>query len=87
MKFTAVSLFLLGSIVASGVAYADADDAKWVAKCVADNSDAKASPDVVKKYCSCMNDKMSSNETQTISQWEKSHPKEMAACEKEAGWK
>jgi len=34
-----------------------------------------------------MNEKMDNNETQSISQWEKSHPRERAACDRESGWK
>ena len=34
-----------------------------------------------------MNSKMSSNETQSITQWEKTHATEREACDKEAGWK
>jgi hypothetical protein len=30
---------------------------------------------------------MSSNETQSITAWEKSHPAERQACDKESGWK
>jgi hypothetical protein len=33
-----------------------------------------------------MNNKMSDNETRTITQWEKSHPQERKACERVAGW-
>lgn len=87
MKFLAATLLLVGSVVLSGVARADADDAKWVMKCVVDNAEAKVGPEVVAKYCSCMNNKMDSSETQSISQWEKTHQKEMAACEAESGWK
>jgi hypothetical protein len=62
------------------------DDVKWINQCVKDNNgDAPAA--VVLKYCTCMNNKMSENETQSITQWEKSHPRERAACDKEAGWK
>jgi hypothetical protein len=43
--------------------------------------------EVVAAWCSCMNNKMSSNETLSITAWEKTHPKEVAACDKEAGWK
>lgn len=65
---------------------ATTDDVKWINQCVKDNKgDAAAA--VVLKYCTCMNNKMSDNETQSITQWEKSHPKERAACDKEAGWK
>ncbi|MBF0178246.1 MAG: hypothetical protein HQL63_15575 [Magnetococcales bacterium] len=87
MKLKSLMMVLVGSVLVSGVAYAGADDMKWVAKCVSDNSDAKVSVEIVTKYCSCMNAKMDESETQSISTWEKSHPTEMKACEKEAGWK
>jgi hypothetical protein len=69
------------------LAFADADDTKWIAQCLKDNKDEGAKEEVVYKYCVCMNDKMDSNETKTISQWEKTHPDERKACEKKAGWK
>jgi hypothetical protein len=34
-----------------------------------------------------MNEKMDSNESQSISQWEKTHKKERDACSRQAGWK
>jgi hypothetical protein len=34
-----------------------------------------------------MNNKMSDNETQSITQWEKTHATERQACDKEAGWR
>ncbi|CUW38276.1 conserved exported protein of unknown function [Magnetospirillum sp. XM-1] len=74
-------------LAAPGAAFAGSDDAKWVAKCIKDNADAKVSAEVVKTYCTCMNNKMDDNETLSISAWEKTHPNEMKACEKEAGWK
>ena len=87
MKFAiTAALLIAGSVMTSGIVYANADDAKWVATCVTDNADAKVSADVVKKYCECMNNKMSDNETQSITQWEKSHPADEKACDKEAGW-
>ena len=43
--------------------------------------------EVVLKYCTCMNNKMSDNETQSITQWEKTHATERKACDREAGWK
>ena len=79
-----ISLGLASSI---SPARADADDAAWIKKCVNDNKKEGATAEVVAAYCSCMNGKMSSNETLSITAWEKSHPAEMAACEKEAGWK
>ena len=71
----------------AGVARADSDDLKWVAQCLKDNQDAKVDASVVQKYCSCMNNKMSSDETKSITEWEKTHKTERAACDKEAGWK
>lgn len=65
----------------------DADDRKWIAQCIKDNKNEGAKEEVVYKYCTCMNDKMDKNETRSISEWEKTHKKEMKACEKEAGWK
>jgi len=68
-------------------ALADADDAAWIKKCVGDNKREGATPEVVAAWCSCMNNKMSSEETLSITAWEKSHPAEVAACDKESGWK
>jgi hypothetical protein len=87
MRLAAVMLVLAGSLVASSIAHADAYDLKWIAKCIEDNIDAKVAPDVVSKYCTCMNNKMDSNESQSITQWEKTHPKERAECDRESGWK
>ena len=64
----------------------NSDDLKWVNRCIDDNKGG-AAPAVIRKYCMCMNEKMDDNETQSISTWEKSHPKERAACDKESGWK
>jgi len=66
---------------------ATTDDVKWINQCVNDNKDEGAKKDVVLKYCTCMNNKMSDNETQSITQWEKTHKTEQAACSKAAGWK
>ncbi len=87
MKYAIFALAFAGSVFASSAAMADADDMKWVAKCLKDNADAKVSVEVVTKYCTCMNNKMSSDETQSITQWEKTHVAEREACDKEAGWK
>ncbi|HVC51472.1 MAG TPA: hypothetical protein VND87_05585 [Stellaceae bacterium] len=92
MKSLAYALFFAGTVVGSTVfastaALADADDAKWVAQCVQDNADAKVSIEIVTKYCTCMNDKMSSNETRSITQWEKTHVAERHACDRQAGWR
>jgi hypothetical protein len=62
------------------------DDVKWINQCVNDNKGDAPAP-VVLKYCTCMNNKMSDNETQSITQWEKSHVAERKACDREAGWR
>ena len=67
----AASCFALSLV--GGPAQADADDNKWIAKCVRDNKDEGATEPVVKKYCTCMNDKMDKNETTSITTWEKPH--------------
>lgn len=87
MKLIFSALVLLGLAVPSAAALANSDDIKWIAQCLKDNASEGASADVVQKYCTCMNDKMSNNETRSITQWEKSHPTERHACEKVAGWK
>jgi hypothetical protein len=53
---------------------------------IADNK-GDASASVVLKYCTCMNNKMSDNETLSITAWEKTHVAERKACDKEAGWR
>ena len=83
----ALPVILLASSVMVVAARADSDDVKWVAQCLKDNQAAKVSVEVINKYCTCMNNKMSSNETQSITQWEKTHKTEREACDTEAGWK
>lgn len=63
-----------------------ADDTKWITQCVTDNKDEGASAPVVLAYCTCMNNKMSNNETRSITQWEKANPRTQEACSREAGW-
>ncbi len=90
MKLASFALLLAGSVLAGGTALAQqmtADDLKWINQCIGDNKDQGAKPDIVRKYCVCMNEKMDDNEAKSISQWEKTHPKERAACDKVAGWK
>jgi len=86
MKFTTAALLAVGPFIASkaGLA-ATADDVKLVNQCVKDNKNEGAKKEVVLKYCTCMNNKMD-NETKSIAQWEKTHPAEQRACNREAGW-
>ena len=74
------------SVGALSNVFADEDDAKWVSKCVSDNQSEGQSVETLTKYCTCMNNKMSTSETQSITDWEKSHPQENEACSKAAGW-
>ncbi|MBF0231106.1 MAG: hypothetical protein HQK63_16170 [Desulfamplus sp.] len=89
MRKIIIAILLIVSIIVGSQTFiiAGEDDTAWIAKCMQDNKKEGASTETVMKYCQCMNDKMSDNETQSITEWEKSHPKEMAECEKEAGWK
>jgi hypothetical protein len=77
----------MGSVFASSAALADAANMKLVARCLKDNADAGTAVEVVTKYCACVNNKMSRDETLSISAWEKTHVAEQKACDKEAGWK
>lgn len=89
MKQTPLLLAVIAAALLSGPVLADTteDDVKWVNQCIADNKKEGATEDVVRKYCVCMNNAMSNDETKSISEWEKSHPDEVKACDKEAGWK
>lgn len=87
MKSWIIKSMAIAALAASGAAFAGADDAKWIGQCVKDNANEGAKAEVVKKYCTCMNSKMDDNETKSISSWEKTHPDERKACEKQSGWK
>lgn len=83
-KFIVACMF---AMVAMGSVSAGSDDVKWINQCIKDNADEGQSASVVRAYCTCMNNKMSDDETQSITQWEKTHRKEEEACSKQAGWK
>jgi hypothetical protein len=90
MRFL-MAVVLLGAGLLSTAASAqpvNADDVKWINQCIADNKgEPGATPAITRAYCMCMNEKMDNNETQSITQWEKSHPNERKACDKQAGWR
>jgi len=87
MRIATALLVLAGAcFVGNAALAATTDDVKWINRCVADNK-GSTSDAIILKYCTCMNNKMSENETQSISTWEKSHPAERAACDRESGWK
>jgi hypothetical protein len=90
MKLFSSSLLIASAILAVSAAqpaFANADDDAWIAKCVGDNADQGQSPETIAVYCSCMNGKMSTSETLSITAWEKLHPAEEKACSKAANWK
>lgn len=88
MKLIITGLCAAITLISASTALAQsADDKKWVNQCIKDNKAEGATPEVVNKYCVCMNDKMDENETRSISQWEKANPGAMKDCEKQAGWK
>src|SRR6266545_2386647 len=87
MKPTAAVMLLAGLVMMGNTASAqqmNADDLKWVNQCIRDNTGG-ASAEIIRKYCVCMNEKMDSNETKSITEWEKSNPRARAACDKESG--
>ncbi|MEW6121994.1 MAG: hypothetical protein AB1698_05230 [Pseudomonadota bacterium] len=91
MTSIARPFLLLAVLMAAGSGAAHAqqssDDVKWITQCVSDNKDEGQTAPVVLAYCTCMNDKMPSSETRSITQWEKANPRTMEACSAEAGWK
>jgi hypothetical protein len=89
MKLVALALTLAASSLANSAVLAqqmNTDDLKWVNACIVDNKGG-ASDAIIRAYCICMNEKMDTNETQSITAWEKTHPTERAACDKASGWK
>jgi hypothetical protein len=81
------SVLVLAMIAGVPALATTADDTAWINQCVQDNKDEGAKEELVLKYCTCMNEQMDDNENASISEWEKSHPDERKACEKEAGWR
>jgi hypothetical protein len=87
MKSVLLAFALVAVVGSANAAFAaTTDDVKWINQCVNDNKGG-AAPAVVLKYCTCMNNKMSDNETQSITTWEKTHATERKACDAEAGWR
>ena len=90
MKF-AVLAGLVGACLLSNGAMAqsmNADDMKWINQCINDNkSEPGGTPQIVRAYCICMNEKMDNNETRSVTQWEKANPGARRACERQSGWK
>jgi hypothetical protein len=89
MTFSRIALLAVAVVaMASGLGkVASADDAARIKTCVADNQGEGQTATVVAAYCSCMSNKMSAAETQSVTTWENSHPSEQKACSEEAGAK
>jgi hypothetical protein len=87
MKTVVYALALATVCFTANAAFAaTTDDVKWINRCVNDNK-GDAAPSVILAYCTCMNNKMSNNETLSITAWEKTHPAERKACDRESGWR
>ena len=88
MKFALSAFAILAGVSFATPTLAASDDAKWIARCLRDNADAKVKVEIITSYCSCMNNEMDDNETLSITAWEKT-PKgkvAMASCDKKSGW-
>ena len=86
--FSAILLLIVFAAGPASSQKMNADDIKWVNKCIDDSKgEPGATPAIARKYCMCMNEKMDNNESQSITQWEKTHATERKACDKESGWK
>jgi hypothetical protein len=82
------AVFIVGLVVAtSGALAQSADDRKWIAECMRDNAGAGVGTPIVRAYCACMTDKMSENETRSVSVWELANPRAKADCDRQSGWK
>ena len=87
MKSVVFAFALAAVCCAANAAFAaTTDDVKWINQCTKDNK-GEAADSIILKYCTCMNNKMSDNETLSITQWEKTHATERKTCDAEAGWK
>lgn len=89
VRILVIAATMCAAALATQPAFAqqNADDVKWITECVNDNKDEGQSAPVILGYCTCMNNRMSSNETRSITQWEKANPRAMEACARQAGWK
>ena len=86
---TRISLLLLATLVTSGcvtTSGGSTDDRRWISQCIRDNADEGASRRVVTAYCTCMVNRMSNNETRSVTQWERVNPRARRECSREAGW-
>src|SRR5947209_7274179 len=73
LVLASVGAALMAISMTNGARAAGGEDKKWIAQCVSDNKNEGAKDSVVRIYCECMVDKMEESETQTVTQWEKTH--------------
>ncbi|HLA36490.1 MAG TPA: hypothetical protein VJ001_16635, partial [Rhodocyclaceae bacterium] len=64
MKTSAMKWIAIAAVAFGSQAFAQsADDTKWVNQCIKDNQgEPGGTPEIVKKYCTCMNAKMPESE-------------------------
>jgi hypothetical protein len=87
MKRHVALIAMLACFATPALADKKSDDSKWIGDCVIENKDEGQSADVVTKYCTCMNNEMSDDESRSVTEWEKANPKVTEKCSKESGWK
>ncbi|WP_439544104.1 hypothetical protein [Hyphomicrobium sp.] len=86
MKRHVALIAMLACFATPALADKKSDDSKWIGDCVIENKDEGQPADVVTKYCTCMNNEMSDDESRSVTEWEKANPKVMEKCSKDAGW-
>lgn len=57
-----------------------------VEQCVKDNDGAKVQPDIIRRYCACMSEKIGNTDALSVTEWERTHPKEREECDNFSGW-
>jgi hypothetical protein len=86
MKSALTSFFALMLPLADGRAAVTSDtDAAWIARCVAQVSDAHDAASK-RRYCTCMHGYFEDNEKVTQSEMERMFPPAHRLCHAQAGW-
>jgi hypothetical protein len=81
---TRTIFFSLASLVVFGsgniTLLARTSDPQVRAQCFSENKNENPDIRIVAKYCICLDNKMTDNETQSITEWGNTHPSAKAAC-------
>jgi hypothetical protein len=85
LRLAVICLALLGASCAT-TGSSSAEDRRWINQCIRDNADEGPSRRVVAAYCNCMVNRMSDNETRSVTQWERANPRVRRECSRQAGW-